>query len=110
MGLQAQEKFGFGIHGGLNYPDVRGFDLAKYNNFKLGFLVGASAEYRLGEQWGLRSDINFERKVNVIRITYYDSNAIRSGAEEFRKHYNYINLPVMVSYKVGRYKAPMLYL
>lgn len=102
FGAQSQGKLGFGVQGGINYPDVRGFELAKYNNFKAGFLFGATFEYELGAQISLRADLNFERKVGRTRVTYFDENAVQSGTEEFRRLQNYINLPLMFKYEVGR--------
>lgn len=47
MNLSAQNDFKVGINVGLNYPHLRGNEFAKFNNFKIGYLLGVSLDYYL---------------------------------------------------------------
>lgn len=101
MNLSAQNDFRIGLHAGLNYPDIRGHELARYNNFKIGYLVGVSLEQPLTENLSLKANVNYERKVRKLQLTYYDRYAEESGTEDFSHVYEYVNLPVLIKYKFG---------
>ena len=95
----AQNDFKVGLHAGLNYPDIRGHEYARYNSFKIGYLVGASFDQYLNEDLSVKANVNYERKIQEIGITYYDKDAKEAGSEDFTHIYEYINLPVMIKYE-----------
>lgn len=97
--VNAQNDLQIGINAGLNYPDIRGNELAKYNNFNVGYLFGISFDYYIKENLSLKSNINYERKIKELRLTYYDQDFEESGSENFRELYDYINLPVLLKYE-----------
>lgn len=102
--LSAQNNFKFGINGGINYPDIRGNQYAKYNNFKVGFLFGVSLDYYLKENLSLRANINYERKIKKLQLTYFSNEAEESGTENFREIFDYINVPLLIKYEFGNSK------
>ena len=99
LNAQSRHDFKIGINAGLNYPDIRGNEYAKYNNFKVGYLVGVTFDYFLSQNLSLKSNINYERKIKEIRLTYYDYDAEETGKENFREITQFINLPVLLKYE-----------
>lgn len=97
--VSAQEDFKIGINAGINYPDIRGHQYAKYNNFKIGYLVGVTFDYYLNEDLSLKTNINYERKTKEIKLTHYNYEAERSGSSQYRDIYEYINIPVLLKYE-----------
>ena len=63
MNLRAQNDFKIGINAGINYPDVRGHEYAKYNNFKVGYLFGVTFDYYQKENLSIKANINYEKKI-----------------------------------------------
>jgi hypothetical protein len=68
MTSTAQNNFKLGVNAGLNYPDVRGNELARYNNFKVGYLVGVSFDYYLKEHLSIKTNINYEQKIKSLEL------------------------------------------
>lgn len=99
--VSAQTEFKVGLHGGLNYPDVWGNEYAKYQDFKIGYLLGVSLEQPLSKNLSVKANLNYERKIKKFEIIYYDYNAEEDGRENFRQVYEYINVPVLVKYEFG---------
>ncbi len=99
--LSAQDDFKIGINAGINYPDVRGYDSAKYNNFKVGYLIGVSFDYYLTDNLSLKANINYDRKTQKYRLTYFNSSAQEIGNEDFIQVREYINLPILLKYEFG---------
>ncbi|MAN28192.1 MAG: hypothetical protein CMH14_12890 [Mesonia sp.] len=99
--LSAQNELKIGINTGLNYPDIRGNEYAKYNNFKVGYLLGISFDYYLKQNLSLKANINYERKIKKLELTYYTYNAEEIGTEDFKEIYEYINIPVLLKYEFG---------
>ena len=104
MNLSAQNDFKIGINAGINYPDIRGNEYAKYNNFKVGYLFGVTFDYYLKENLSLKANINYERKIKKLQLTYYNYDAEEIGKENFREIYEYINIPLLLKYEFGSAK------
>ncbi len=102
--LSAQNDFKIGMNAGINYPDIRGNEYAKYNNFKVGYLIGVSFDYYLKHNLSLKSNINYERKIRKIELTYFNYEAEETGKENFSEIYDYINLPILLKYEFGNAK------
>lgn len=102
--LSAQNDFKIGINAGINYPDIRGHEYAKYNNFKVGYLIGVSFDYFLRENFSLKANINYDRKIKKIQLTYFNYEAEETGKENFNETYEYINLPILLKYEFGNSK------
>ncbi|TYB76909.1 porin family protein [Bizionia myxarmorum] len=97
---QAQSNFKIGLHAGINYPDVRGYENAKYHNFKAGFLIGASFDYYLNEKFSLKTNINYEKKIQEYRITFFSYyGGIESGKQDFNREIALLNIPVLLKYE-----------
>ncbi|MCK0115351.1 porin family protein [Gelidibacter sp. F63206] len=101
IALTAQNDFKIGINAGINYPDIRGNEYAKYNNFKLGYLFGVSLEYYLKENLSLKTNINYESKIKKIQLIYFNNQAQQTGKENFNQIYEYINIPILLKYEFG---------
>lgn len=97
----AQTNYKIGVNVGLNYPDLRGHEYAKYQNYKVGQLFGVTLDYNLQEQLSVKASVNYEQKLKKFRITYFDYDAEESGKEDFKKIYSYINVPILLKYKFG---------
>lgn len=99
INAQNQHDLKIGVNAGLNYPDVRGNEYAKYNNFKVGYLVGVTLDYYLDQNLSLKSNINYERRIKKLQLTYYNYDAEETGKENFREITQFINLPVLLKYE-----------
>ncbi len=101
ININAQDQYDFkiGVNAGLNYPDIRGNEYAKYNNFKVGYLVGVTLEYYLNQNLSLKTNLNYERKIKKLQLTYYDYDAEETGKENFREISQFINFPVLLKYE-----------
>ena len=99
INAQNQHDFKIGVNAGLNYPDVRGNEYAKYNNFKVGYLVGVTLDYYFNQNLSLKSNINYERRIKKLQLTYYNYDAEETGKENFREITEFINLPVLLKYE-----------
>ena len=104
MNLSAQNDFKIGINAGINYPDLRGHEYAKYNNFKVGYLFGFTFDYYLKENLSLKANINYERKIKKLQLTYFNYEAKEIGKENFSEIYEYINIPILLKYEFGNSK------
>lgn len=102
--LSAQDNFKFGINAGINYPDIRGNQLARYNNFKVGYLFGVSLDYYLNDRLSLKTNINYETKIKKLQLTYFNSEAEEIGTENFKETFEYINIPLLLKYEFGNSK------
>ncbi len=102
--LSAQNDLKIGINAGINYPDIRGHEYAKYNNFKVGYLIGVSFDYFLRENFSLKANINYDKKIKKIQLTYFNYEAEETGKENFSEIYEYINLPILLKYEFGNSK------
>ncbi|WCO00705.1 porin family protein [Psychroserpens ponticola] len=101
LNLYAQNDFKIGINVGINYPKVRGHEYAKYNNFKVGYLFGVSIDYYLKENLSLKTNINYERKIKKLQLTYFSYTSEEIGTENFSEIYEYINIPILLKYEFG---------
>lgn len=101
MASTAQNDFKIGLNAGINYPHVRGHDYAKYNNFKVGYLFGVTLDYYLKENLSVKTNINYERKILKIQLTYFNNQAQETGKENFNEIYEYINIPILLKYEFG---------
>ncbi|WP_179335335.1 porin family protein [Winogradskyella costae] len=104
MNLSAQNDFKIGINAGINYPDVRGHEYAKYNNFKVGYLFGVTFDYYLKENLSIKANINYEKKIKKLQLTYFNYEAEETGKESFSEIYEYINIPILLKYEFGNSK------
>ncbi|MFD0963552.1 porin family protein [Pseudofulvibacter geojedonensis] len=102
--IYAQNDFKIGINAGINYPKLRGNEYAKYNNFKVGYLVGVSFDYYIKQNLSLKTNINYERKIKKLEITLFSYDANVTGKENYNEIYEYINLPILLKYEFGNSK------
>ena len=63
--MSAQNDFKIGLHGGLNFPDVWGNEYAKYQDFKIGYLVGVSFEQPIIKNWTIKANLNYEPEQKI---------------------------------------------
>ncbi|MBJ6367171.1 porin family protein [Snuella sedimenti] len=99
INLNAQNKLEIGINAGLNYPDIRGNEYAKYNNFKVGYLVGVSLDYYLKENLSIRANLNYERKIKKLELTFYDNQAQETGTENYNENFDHLNIPILLKHE-----------
>ena len=111
--LMGQNKIKFGVLAGPNYFNFRSNQFFDKTEPKLGFLVGASLEYKLGNKVSLKSNLNLELKNTSSDYTldrsYYFVNEFgeivyQPNFYDVNSNYKYIylTLPVFFKYDVGR--------
>lgn len=110
----AQEsKIKFGIQGGLNYSNFRGYH--SFTDEKPGFsyLFGVSFQYALNESLSLKADLNYDRKTQTTKGTtldWYNSDTPILTPEithtfKSTSYLNYITLPIMLKFSFTRNKS-----
>lgn len=104
MNLSAQNDFKIGINAGINYPNIRGNEFAKFNNFKVGYLFGVSLDYYLKENLSIKANLNYERKIKKLELTFFDDQAQEIGTENYNEIFEYINIPILLKYEFGNSK------
>jgi hypothetical protein len=104
INLNAQADLKIGLNAGLNYPDVRGNELAKFNNFKVGYLVGVSLDYYLKENLSIKTNVNYERKIEKLELTFFNNQAQEVGTETYNETFDFINIPILLKYEFGNSK------
>ncbi|MFC4634243.1 porin family protein [Dokdonia ponticola] len=104
INLDAQNDFKIGINVGLNYPDIRGNEFAKFNNFKVGYLFGVSLDYYLKENLSIKANVNFETKIREFELTFFDNQAQEIGTQNYNEVFEYINIPILLKYEFGNSK------
>lgn len=104
MNLSAQNDFKIGINVGLNYPDIRGNEFAKFNNFKVGYLFGVTLDFYLKENLSIKANVNYERKIKKLELTFFDNQAQETGTENYNEIFEYINIPILLKYEFGNSK------
>lgn len=92
--LKAQEGFEYGVKFGLNLADLI-TDESKISP-RPTFHLGAELEYRLDNQWGLQTELVYNRLGNVRRGTN------EAGVKfDNTLALDYINIPVLVNYYIS---------
>ncbi|MEH6536633.1 MAG: porin family protein [Psychroserpens sp.] len=104
MNLSSQNDFKIGINVGLNYPDIRGNEFAEFNNFKVGYLFGVSLDYYLKENLSIKANVNYERKIKKLELTFFNNQAQETGTENYNETFEYINIPILLKYEFGNSK------
>ncbi len=99
MKLCAQSDVKIGINVGLNYPDIRGNEFARFRSFKVGYLFGVSFDYYLKENLSIKTNVNYERKIRTLELTFFDNQALEAGTESYNETFDYINIPVLLKYE-----------
>ena len=64
-------------------------------------MLGVSFEQPIIKNWTIKANLNYERKTKKYELVYYDWNAEKTGTENFRHAYDYINFPVLLKYEFG---------
>lgn len=88
MGAFAQD-FNYGIKGGANFAVQSEIgDIYKNNDIKTGLHVGVFGNLELGKNVSLQTEVNYEQK--------------GSKTETITSKYDYISVPVLVKYSLGK--------
>ena len=93
ISLSAQ-RFKGGLFAGVNASQVAGDISSGYK--KLGITFGATVETQLNDSWGLKMELGFSQKGSRENPT--DEN----GNTQMLMRLNYIDLPILVRYKINR--------
>ncbi|MBF4470170.1 porin family protein [Flavobacterium sp. HJJ] len=112
LNYSQNSKIKFGIQGGLNYSNFRGYDIpaniSSYysENPAFAFLGGLNFEYQIKEKLSLKLEFNYERKSQKSKTTLETINVnvnpdpISGGFDELRskRNHDYLVLPIMIKY------------
>jgi opacity protein-like surface antigen len=97
----AQTKTGveFGLNAGYNIAYVQETGFAESSDVSSGFNLGASAEYRYSDRWGIKAKVIYDQKGWGNGFLIADD-----GSEIDRTNFqlNYITIPVMATLHFGR--------
>lgn len=101
--MYGQEKFTFGIQGGVNYSSLRFEDDRIFDHdSEIGYLFGISTNLYIKKKLSLDVELNYERKKVSVYVPELFINSVSFGGD-FRNFdiYEYITLPVMLRYEIG---------
>lgn len=110
LNYSQNSKIKFGIQGGLNYSNFRGYDIpddiSSYysENPAFAFLGGLNFEYQIKEKLSLKLEFNYERKSQksktMLETINVNPDPISGGFDELRSKINndYLVLPIMLKY------------
>lgn len=114
LNYSQDSKIKYGIQAGLNYSDLRGYDIPDGLDFfysdspAFAFLGGINFEYQIKEKLSLKLELNYERKSQKLHTKYKNINeapVIDDEIDEFevkaKRNYDYLVLPLMVKYNFG---------
>ncbi len=107
LNYSQNSKIKFGIQGGLNYSNFRGYDIPDQfdplysESPAFALLGGLNFEYQIKGKLSLKLELNYERKSqkadNYIEIT--DIDGFTKGYNfTSKKNYDYLVLPIMLKY------------
>lgn len=107
LNYSQDSKIKYGIQAGLNYSDLRGYDIPDGLDFfysdspAFAFLGGINFEYEIKEKLSLKLELNYERKSqkadNNIGMMYAGEPTVSYNFTS-KKNYDYLVLPIMVKY------------
>jgi hypothetical protein len=89
----------FGVKAGANFSEITGrsFD----GGFQAGFTGGAYAELGIGGKWELQPELLYtQAKATTSNEFYYASDPQFQGIPNRSVTLNYLNIPVLLSYKI----------
>ncbi|TWI03310.1 outer membrane protein with beta-barrel domain [Flavobacterium tiangeerense] len=107
LNYSQNSKIKIGVQAGLNYSNLRGYDIpVQFEPFysespAFSFLGGLNFEYQMKEKLSLKLELNYERKSqkgdNNIEVT--DTNDFSQNYNfTSKKNYDYLVLPIMLKY------------
>ena len=97
----AQNKVKLGVNGGLNYASFRGNAYVDNLAANFSYLGGLSFEYFLKDNLSIGANLIYENKTAKDKSSYYLTDGFGSTervSNDVRVKYNYLVLPVYVSY------------
>jgi len=87
--------FNIGIEGGTNLTFLHKNTISSPSNQRLGFTGGLAVQYNLSERIGIKSGINFERRITTGLIELRDQNGMPEGTIRRNTYFDYMVIPVM---------------
>jgi hypothetical protein len=69
-----------------------------FEKYKFGYLIGASAEYKLSEKFVLKPELLLEQKGGQDKLVLSDENGWPLGKYNVYLTSNYLNLPILLKY------------
>lgn len=89
----ASAQFKFGVKAGANMANMSNMKYSGYDSkARIGFVVGAFAEYSLSEKFALTGDVLYSQQGNVLKFK-------EAKGKEISK-YDYINVPILANYYI----------
>ncbi len=95
--LAQDAKILIGVDAGPSLTSIRNESNSELKS-KVGFAAGASFEYFLNENMGLKSGLLFEQKGAKDEIFLTDDQGDPTGTQEIDIEYNYLVLPLLFAY------------
>ena len=97
-GIQAQAVH-LGLKAGVNLAQITG---RSFNGgFQTGFSGGAFAELKINSKWDVQPEVLYaQTQVTTSNEFYYTSNPQFDGIPNRTISLNYINVPILISYKL----------
>ena len=87
--------FNIGVEGGTNLTFLHKNTTFLPFGQALGFTGGLSLQYNLSERIGIKTGINFERRVTTVRVDLTDANGQPDGVIIHNARFDYMIVPLM---------------
>ena len=90
-----KNMFNIGIEGGTNLTFLHKNTTAFPSNPGFGFAGGVSFQYNFSGRIGIKTGINFERRITKGSLEFTDENGQSLGTTRTNAHFDYMVVPVM---------------
>lgn len=107
-----QNNYSIGVNIGPNYASFRGSDVLDNTDSAFGYLAGLFVEYRINENFAIKSGLNLEQKSikyeTDYTVDYFDEQTgyVNEGINvKTSNKYKYLTIPLLLKYSFGKSKS-----
>lgn len=90
-----KNTFNLGIEGGTNLTFLHKHTSLFPPNQRFGFASGVSFQYNFSKRVGIKTGINFERRIITERFEFIDENGQIIGDTRYNVRFDYVIVPLM---------------
>ena len=107
--LRAQDPdLWMGVHATSTRSSFRGNQtIAKFHQARILYAFGMDFHFRKSKSWGLISGFEYERRGSKTEVELTDVNGNSLGPHKFRSNVDYLNIPLLVSFRILDKKVAM---
>jgi hypothetical protein len=89
----------YGVKVGLNYSDIPG--KIDFNKYKIGYCLGYINYFQITENFDIQVELQYATKGAILTLDGRTEFGEMGGTFDLVYHFAYIEIPVLVKYKIG---------